>query len=189
MPTYEATKNYMMRVWPTLFPTEHDVLCDIFFEEYCVEWVNGEAVAVNERRDFDNIDAVIACNRKHDIDNFRREKAWWAEFNDNTHMDDYFDERIAELDLPIEEQWARETVRRIEMLDDDMDDCFMLHDDGSISVKARSVGAMGRLPGDVKPDWLAAAVRAVGFLRSGHIRADQSIIDAAEAAVKAAQSR
>lgn len=173
---YADTLRVMMESYPTLFVDETDALHHLFFvlgSGYA--WKGGELVDVfAESHDPDVLireaRARIRAELVLDQDDEARRYAGTSpdlrgahEVLARTHR-----ERFARFDAGPEAERTYEREWRARCIADGLDDCWFLLPDGRIGLVPYPLSdyACIFVPDDVKPDWLAAARKALELARS-----------------------
>jgi hypothetical protein len=177
---YAATKLVMQRCFPSLFPTEDDVLHHLFFVNGCgYEWVGGQLVNPEDGKDPRKVIQKILRKRLTDC-----QKSLSGE--NSPMMIRVWKRRIEEIDEPWEAQAAREIERRRELAQSDNISYISLLPDGQICREVYPICKYAQIlnvPDDVQPDWLDAARRAIAMVRTERWRLsdrDQEWVDRAE---------
>lgn len=186
---YETTLRVMMDSYPSLHATELDALDQLFFTTgNGYEWENGELVSCDDDPSLPP-DEVIrqtrVYNRKQDadmllrlLDSMEQEKELLSHLSGDvarTYAEGML-QRAADLkeearanqaDNP-ELDRALEIKKRLRCIAKDESTCFFVLPDGSMGrvIRLSQYSDILHVPEDVKPDWLAAAKKAIALTKT-----------------------
>lgn len=187
MPSYNHTKQAMMKAYPRLFMDEWDVLDHLFFvvgNGYY--WDNGE---LSEKISLEEMISRAKADRVHadklSLDAWNRADKFFAKLGKNHSPYEPYETDDDERNRNKEYEFRRIIAVK------EFDECYFILDDGvTIGHKIYSVSSYSKIlniPDDIKSDWLEAAKMAIKIARSPKARAsknDLEQLDIAENRVK-----